>query len=265
MTAPQPPPDPFTLQAGEVHVWRVELDPSAEILDALRRTLGPDELRRADRYRADRHRQWFTAGRGFLRAVLGGYLGQGPDSVAFAYGTYGKPELATESSGLRFNLAHTHSLGLCALTIGRAVGVDVERVRAMTEAERIIGRYFSAAEQAEFLALPDPERLAAFFRGWARKEAYLKAIGTGLATQLDAFDVTLGPDRPAELLRVGDDPAEAGRWSLHDLDAGPGYAAALAAAGPVSRVVMRRWVWAEEIKGSRAFSSPEGRAGPPHS
>ena len=107
--------------------------------------------------------------------------------------------------------------------------MDVEAVRALENAERIIERFFSAREQAEFLALPDADRRAAFFRGWSRKEAFLKATGTGLSTRLDSFDVTLGP--VASLLRVGDDPDEAGRWSLLDLDAGPDFAAALAVRG----------------------------------
>jgi 4'-phosphopantetheinyl transferase len=107
------------------------------------------------------------------------------------------------------------------------VGVDVEAARPLESAERIIRRFFSPQECATFLALGEAERQAAFFRAWARKEAFLKATGTGLSTALDSFDVTLHPSEPARILRIGDDPAEPSRWWLGDVDAGPGFAAAL--------------------------------------
>ena len=109
---------------------------------------------------------------------LGATLGRPPEQVAFAYGDHGKPRLAVTDSGpVEFNLAHSHGLALCAVTVGRVIGIDIEAVRAFDNAERIIDRFFSTHEQAEFLALPDAERVAAFFRGWSRKEAFLKAIG----------------------------------------------------------------------------------------
>jgi 4'-phosphopantetheinyl transferase len=229
VTSWSPGPGCAGLDAGEVHVWRFGLDPPAGDLTRFEPTLDGDERRRADRFRIEVLRRRFVAGRGALRAILGAYLGCPAGSVAFAYGEHGKPRLV-DDAGLEFNLAHSHDRAVCALALGRAVGVDVEAVRPLDDAGRIIGRFFSPREQAEFLALPETERLAAFFRAWARKEAFLKAVGTGLATQLDSFDVTLGPAQPAALLRVGDDPSEAARWSLRDLDAGPGFAGAVAVA-----------------------------------
>ena len=96
---------------------------------------------------------------------------------------------------------------------------------------------FHRASGSEFLAFSPPDRLATFYRGWSRKEAFLKATGTGLSTELDSFDVTLGPF--ASLLRVGDDPAEASRWTLRDLDPGPGFAGAVAVRA--DRVVLKFW------------------------
>lgn len=234
---------PPTLLSGEIHVWRFDLTPTECELARFERSLHDDERCRAARFRTETLRRRFTAGRGGLRAVLGAYLECPPDGVTLTYGTHGKPALADPvgSGPIAFNLTHTHDLALCAVTPGRTVGVDVEAVRPMEDAERIIRRFFSPREQADFLALPAPERLAAFFRGWSRKEAFLKATGTGLATVLDSFDVTLDPDRPAALLRVGDDPTEAARWSLLDLNVGDGYAAAVAVSGPAGRDALRLW------------------------
>jgi 4'-phosphopantetheinyl transferase len=118
--------------------------------------------------------------------------------------------------------------------------VDVEKLRPVGESARIVARYFTPREQAEFLAHAEPERTAAFFRGWTRKEAFLKATGTGIAAGLDSFEVTLAPDLAA-LVRVGDDPSAADRWTLRDLDAEPGYAAAVAVEGLISGIILRDW------------------------
>ena len=226
-----------------VRVWRFALGQPVDALGRLERSLSPDERARADRFKAGPLRASFVAGRGGLRAVLAAELSCDPSDLAFIYGPHGKPELAEPwaSTGLRFNLAHSGGLALCALAYGRAVGVDVEAGKDLTDFPGIIRRFFSSAEQSAFLALPEADRRPAFFRAWARKEAFLKAVGTGLATALDSFDVTLGPAEPAALLRVGDDPDEAGRWTLLDLDAGPGYASALAVAGKLDADSVRQF------------------------
>jgi 4'-phosphopantetheinyl transferase len=130
-------------------------------------------------------------------------------------------------------------LALIAVASGRTIGVDLERVRSDLAADEIARRFFSASERAALDSFPSELKSEAFFRCWTRKEAFIKAIGEGLSYPLDAFDVTLGPDEPARVLRVGDDPAEAARWTIHDLKVPSGFAAALAASGPVSEIVYR--------------------------
>ena len=214
---------------SEVHVWRFSLDPPAETIARLEALLSDDERRRADRFRGPSLRPRYVAGRGSLRRLLASYTGCPPESLVFAYGLHGKPSLADGLPRIEFNLSHSHGLALCALASVGPIGVDVEQVRPMEDnGRKLIGRFFSVVEQAEFLNLPVTEHLAAFFRGWTRKEAFLKAVGTGLATVLDSFDVTLGPVVPAALLSQVNDPDAPARWSLLDVDPGAGYAAALA-------------------------------------
>jgi 4'-phosphopantetheinyl transferase len=244
------------LEDGEAHVWRFGLDPPPAVLEAFERSLSDDERRRAERFRTGPLRRRFVAARGALRAILAAYLHIPPDHLTFTYGRHGKPALADglAPDGLCFNLSHSDEVALCAVTTIGAVGVDVEAIRPMEEdGRKLIGRFFSERERAEFLSLPGHQRLAAFFRGWTRKEAFIKATGTGLAAALDSFDVTLGPDAPTALLRVGDDPSAHTRWTLLDLEPGPGYAAALAveARGRPVKVRKRspskvgRWMTAE--------------------
>ncbi len=217
---------------NEVHVWRFGLDAPSSVLNRFEATLSHDEIARADRFRGPGLRARFIAGRGGLRAILARYTGRTPDALEFAYRENGKPWLTGEPNPpkLEFNLAHSHEVALCAVVANRVVGVDIEHMRPMENGPAIIQRFFSPSERAAFLGLPEAERFAAFYRGWTRKEAYLKAVGTGLATELDSFDVPLAPGEPPALLRIGDDPVEPGRWLMCDIEPGPGYAGSLVVA-----------------------------------
>lgn len=174
-----------------------------------------------------------------MRNVVGRYLKTKPEGLRFSYGPYGKPALDGEhkSSSLRFNMSHSHGVALIAVAETRELGVDVEYIRTDFASIDIARRFFSPREVAALNALPPEQQVAAFFRCWARKEAYIKAIGRGLSQPLDGFDVTLAPELPAALLRADeDDPS---RWSLSDIDAGSEYAAALMVEGSISHI--RLW------------------------
>ncbi len=237
-------PPSLSLRTGEVHVWRMDLDQPDQALEKFRSTLEDDELQRAGRFYFDKHRRHFIAGRGLLRSLVGRYLGTKADAVRFSYGPYGKPALTGEheSSKLRFNMSHSHGVALFAVTENSELGVDVERIRADFASEDIARRFFSRFEVETFNSLHEAERVAAFFRCWTRKEAYIKATGRGLSQPLDGFDVTLAPDVPAALLRADED--DASRWSLNDIEVGGEYAGALIVEGSVPRI--SHWQWSAE-------------------
>ena len=223
-------PGTLSLTTGEVHVWRIELDQPDRVLERFRKTLEADELDRAGRFHFEKHRRHFVAGRGFLRYVLARYLHVPPESLRFKYGAYGKPSL----TGLQFNMSHSHNVGLVAVSEMKELGVDVEHIRADFATEDIARRFFSRAEVETFNTLATDEQVAAFFRCWTRKEAYIKAIGLGMSQPLDEFDVTLAPnDLPALLYAKEDDAL---RWHLSDLDVDHDYAAALIVEAPVSNI-----------------------------
>jgi len=237
------PPAAIGLGCDEVHVWRAVLDQLAVCLPGLWRTLAEDERARANRFRFQRDRDHYSAARGSLRAILGRYLGVEPGQLQFCYNPHGKPALARGpgGDGLRFNLSHSHGLALFAFARGHELGIDVERIRPEVASEQIAERFFAPGEVAALRALPDHLRTTAFFRCWTRKEAYIKALGKGLAIPLAQFEVSLAPEEPPALLRTQPDPREAARWTLQELDPGSGYAAALAVEGHGWRV--RCWEW----------------------
>jgi 4'-phosphopantetheinyl transferase len=131
-------------------------------------------------------------------------------------------------------MSHSRDVALVAIADAKELGVDVEYIRADFATEEIARRFFSPREVEAFNALPSELRVAAFFRCWSRKEAYIKAIGRGLSQALDGFDVTLAPGIPAALLRADKD--DASRWSLSDIDVGEEYAGALMIEGEISNI-----------------------------
>jgi 4'-phosphopantetheinyl transferase len=214
-------------------VWRICLEQEDDLLNRFRQTLAPEELDRAGRFRFERLQRHFITARGFLRDVLARYLEAKPSELRFSYNDYGKPSLAGEQS-LQFNMSHSHEVALVAVTREAAVGVDVEHIRADFASEEIATRFFSRLEVETLSSLPKEEQVAAFFRCWVRKEAYIKAIGKGLSQPLDGFDVSLAPSEPAALLRAGDEDTMT--WSMSDIDVGRGYASALVVEGVPSRI-----------------------------
>jgi len=230
------------LSENDVHVWRAWLNPPPERVLDLAETLSADEAERARRFVFDHDRERFIVGRGFLRAILGHYLNTEPAQIKFKYGSQGKPALETDfNGGLHFNLSHSGNLVLYAIARRRDIGIDVEAIRSLEDMAQIAKRFFSPAEYATLCALPVEEQPTGFFNCWTRKEAYIKAIGSGLTQPLDEFDVTLAPGRPARLLRVQNDPQAPDRWSLIELKPAPDYAAALITAGRPKRLFCRQW------------------------
>jgi 4'-phosphopantetheinyl transferase len=210
------------LAPGEVHVWAVSLHGDSDAFAAL---LSPKERERAARFRFADHQRRFQIGHGALRAILGGYLDVDPSAVEFAQGPRGKPYLAGAGNGPFFNLSHSGKLALIAVAPSE-VGIDLEKVRHLESLTAIAQRHFSPTEFAALDALQDEARRLAFYRCWTRKEAYIKALGVGLAMPLDTFDVSLG-ERP-EFLACRDGSEDPANWSLLDVSPGPEFVAATA-------------------------------------
>jgi len=236
-------PDAFpALAADAVHVWRIALATCAAELTRRAGVLTADELARAARFHFERDRRRWIATRGAVRSLLAGYTGVPPTCVRFRLGPHGKPSLEEpDGAGLEFNVSHSGELALCAVSRGRAVGVDVEAIRPEFATLSMARRFFAPAEGAALAALPQHEQTEAFFACWSRKEAYIKARGTGIALGLDRFEVSLTPGRPPALLATHDEPDAAERWKLVALAPGDGYAGALVTDGPAR---LECWQWA---------------------
>ncbi|MFM0276227.1 4'-phosphopantetheinyl transferase superfamily protein [Paraburkholderia aspalathi] len=215
--------------AQEVHVWQWDLDVCSGDVDQYWEMLSAQERERADKFRFERHRRRFVAGRGELRRLLSRYLGLSPREVALAYGSDGKPFCTSQPPGWRicFNLSHSENAAALAISSGFEVGIDVEQLRPIEESMPL--DVFSTRERAEFTALPDTERQNVFFESWARKEACLKALGTGfiLPPAHFEFDLSIRGDTTPRF--VGGEAEEATHWRICTLLSSPTCAGAVAA------------------------------------
>ena len=214
-----------------VEVIATRLDVRSEAVRARGAVLSDEERQRARRFAFDRDRQRFIIARGLLRELLAARLGVRPEAVGLEYGVYGKPVLAPRfaASGLRFNVSHCDDVAVYAFSSAGDIGVDVEAVRPMPDADDLAARFFSGRENAAYLALDPRERALGFFQCWTRKEAFIKALGHGMYHPLDRFDVSLAPGEPAELLRVERSPGDRRLWGMMGFFPAPGFVAAAVA------------------------------------
>jgi 4'-phosphopantetheinyl transferase len=247
--------------ADEVRVWVVSLDVDDARRARLESFLSDGERERAYRYLVRAARDTFVVARGTLRELLGYHSGFAPEELRFSYpclcGRPGcipsrrKPRLEPRPglSPLSFSVSHTGSLALIAVAARGSVGIDVERCAPDRAFGPIARRAFSAGELAAWEALPPAQRLEAFYRGWTRKEAYVKARGCGFALPPAEIEVSLAPSNARALRRVRGDAGEAAGWRFHDVPSLPGHVAALAVDGDC--VVRTAW-WPPDARQVRA-------------
>jgi 4'-phosphopantetheinyl transferase len=224
------------LGPAEVHVWQMSLQRSPDELESLHALLDADERARVARCRLEADRREMLAARGLLRWVLGGYLGQEPATLRIRRGAGGKPSLVEPR--VHFNLSHTRGLALLAVTVDGAVGVDVERVRALADLQEVARHFFSDAERRMLASRSPAEAELGFFRCWTRKEAYVKARGDGLAIPLAAFDVPLEATEEPRPVVSREAGREAHGWYVREVSVD-----ARSGAPVVAAVALRRARW----------------------
>jgi 4'-phosphopantetheinyl transferase len=229
------------LRDHEIGVWLVELDAGLMTDPEINDTepgpelavLNADEKSRAARFVRARDRRRFARCRAALREILGALLDQPPASLRFRAVARGKPELdlVDHTDGqpcLRFNVSHSAELAVIAVCRGYELGIDLEQIRPVSEAERIVASFFSEAEQAEFASIPPSARPIAFVRGWTRKEAILKGLGVGIAGLASRHETGFGTcDVGPDFAPTGPN-SRIGDWQLWEASPRPGFVATIA-------------------------------------
>jgi 4'-phosphopantetheinyl transferase len=149
-----------------------------------------------------------------------------PETIELATTDLGQP-IYPHDEKVHFSISHTHDLVAVALTTSARIGIDLERVKPHLDLPELAERIFSEDDLRIFQALPDHDKLAAFFRAWTRKEAYLKARGEGIAEGLQQISVSFGPEKTVSI-KDGRDASAAETWRLLALPVPATYAGTLA-------------------------------------
>lgn len=196
-------------------VWMTQISASQDALQSLEPCLDARDRKRAARFHFAEDRARYVLGRGLARKILGHYLSQSPETIEFAYTDRGRPYFPGDEA-MCFSITHARDLVAVALTANARVGIDIEHMERKLNLKELAERILSAKDFCKFEALPESEKVAAFFRVWTRKEAYLKATGEGITDALKKISVSM---RTEEMGMITDtrDEAAAKKWRMHSL------------------------------------------------
>ena len=188
-------------------LWLVHLDMEAQPRPEWQHLLSPQELERAGRFHFESDARRYRISHAALRSLLARLTGLAPLSLAFAEGRNGKPRLRTPAD-LHFNMSHSGDWALIGVSHQGPVGVDIEAIRALKDVDELARSHFTPHELQAYRQTPAHERLHAFFRCWTRKEACLKALGSGLSIEPQRFEAGAGSSPRSTTIMVDDQPCD---------------------------------------------------------
>ena len=231
------------LPNNEVHLWSASVQENISYLNTYRHILSLEEKQRAERFKFKRDQDRFIIAHVLLRLVLSRYIKITPQAIAYSSNSFGKPNLkgCSDIETINFNMSHSNDHVLIAVANNLAVGVDIEWVRPIENANQIVETFFSAKEKVQFQSLSDHLKTEAFYSCWTRKEAFIKALGVGISLPLNQFSVSFLPGEPADLLEVPTTIEQPEFWTLEEFQVREGYVAAIAAQGTGLKFCYWKW------------------------
>jgi 4'-phosphopantetheinyl transferase len=223
--------EPVELSDDNVGVWAVSLIETRASQSELPAILSAGEKSRAEQFRLDEPRRRFVMARTALRMILARYLKQPPQDIHVEFGPRGKPWVRNDSArAVHFNLAHSGNVALIAVAVGCEVGADIEQLRTVNHWQGIAQRYFHLAEVTQLRATKPALRQDAFLRCWTGKEAVLKALGVGLGSATQVFQVPVNQSDGTWIDSSSIAPYATARCWLQQLAPASNYLAAVACA-----------------------------------
>ncbi|MEM6612528.1 MAG: 4'-phosphopantetheinyl transferase superfamily protein [Cyanobacteria bacterium P01_C01_bin.72] len=234
------------LEKHQAHIWRANLDLNKREITKLATLLSSEETARANRFRFMEHKRRFIAARGILRQLLGAYLAINPRSVDFSYGEKGKPALSNATE-IQFNISHSQEYALLGFIPEHLIGVDLEYQRAMPDALKIAQRFFSPREFKTLQATAPEQQAKLFFQLWTAKEAYLKALGTGLSDSLTGVEIAFDRNQSPYLFSLQQKSPPISDWSLYSCTPIANYSGAFVINQPISAQQITFWHWLPDL------------------
>jgi 4'-phosphopantetheinyl transferase len=207
------------LVPSEIHVWLAYYDEITgdSLHCAYRELLNAAEREQEQKFYFERDQRRYLITRALVRTVLSRYVAVPPKEWIFCTNAYGRPDIVNnqaKNAGVTFNISHTNGLIVLGVTSRRALGVDVENIRAREALIDIANRHFASQEVAALTAVPPNEQQYRFFEYWTFKEAYIKARGMGLSLPLDKFRFHYPDDHKVEISIHPELADNSARWQF---------------------------------------------------
>lgn len=205
------------LNANVVDLWLDDL--SCNSLQQLLHDipLSDEEQQRAAAFYFAEHRRHYVLAHQYLRWVLSQYVDLSPENIMFTKNIYGKPELVEFQNTLQLQFNLSHSDCFIAVGVGKThdLGVDIETIKTDKDITALAEHCFSMQEWQHFSTLTTAQQQTEFYRHWSRKEAYVKALGTGLHTPTTSFSIDLEPaDNPTPVIDTNSQEAKLKIWTI---------------------------------------------------
>jgi len=167
-----------SLKKGDIQIWSISLDADENFRSACLKALGEKGRERISFFKFKQVQESYIISQGGLRLLLGYYLGIKPELIQVGRLSKGKP-YSVDNPGLYFNMSNSGRRVVYAFSTDEEIGIDLERIREMSDLDELIEKNYNSYEQNYINKLAD-QRLYRFFKFWTIKEAYLKAIGVGM-------------------------------------------------------------------------------------
>lgn len=149
--------------------------------------LNKDERKKANAFSRKVLQLKYIKTRGVLREILSSYLKIEAQKIIIKTAEYGKPFLA--EGDLFFNLSHTGNKFVVVVSNGCEVGIDLEQLRNRKSTPALVEKCFSKIERGYWHSLSEQQKTIMFYRFWVRKEAFVKAVGRGIALGLNQCEI----------------------------------------------------------------------------
>ena len=213
----------------EIHVWTTELDLAPGAIRHFERLLPPGEMQRIAKFKTPELRSRHTVVKGTLLSLIAQYTGDDAENIELGTTELGKPYLLHDDGdrNLQFNVADSNDLAIYAITKGGPIGVDLEEVIPLPDWQIMADVCMNAFEGEWIFSLPRDRQEMAFLRLWTIKEAYLKAIGTGLSVAPSTIEVEFIQGEQYKFRRIHNQHDSIRNWKIFSFCPRPTFVAAL--------------------------------------
>lgn len=171
----------------QIDIWQADLNESTFLkFSGYCQVLSKDEKQNTNSFKMDYHRKHYMLSHVILRLLLSQYTGINPELIRILKNKHGKPYIKFYK--LKFNISHSKNKLAIAISSSE-VGIDIEYVNPNFDIYEIIDITLSEAEKLNIKNLAFKLQKKQFYKYWTKKEALLKAVGTGVNIDLTQLEM----------------------------------------------------------------------------